>query len=183
MNVANIGNTTGMQNYQYKKNNMINADKKFASYYNMQTPIKHYTLKMGGLVSRSLEDGGNVTVYKADDYTEENPLLRVVTASASGQEQEKIIDPRSVNPACATEDEMLALNAYLVETGVADNDIHTTIGIGAENRRDNSSYSHESTKLNYMSLVREMRDMQYLAGNRVGYAQYNKILSVYKDLI
>lgn len=56
-----------------------------------------YHLRMGGMVSRALSDGGNVTVYEADGYTSENPMVKVVTTSVDGQEHEQFIDPRTVD--------------------------------------------------------------------------------------
>jgi hypothetical protein len=47
-----------------------------------------YLLKIGGLVSRALDDGANVTIYKSDSYTDENPILRMVVTSADGNESE-----------------------------------------------------------------------------------------------
>ena len=62
-----------------------------------------FNLKIGGLVSRALPDGSNVTVYKADSYTKDSPLLRVVTTSADGKESEQMIDPYKVDVTNATE--------------------------------------------------------------------------------
>ena len=45
-----------------------------------------HTLVMGGLCSRGLADGGCVTVYKAEGYSAENPIMRVVTRAADGQD-------------------------------------------------------------------------------------------------
>ena len=69
-----------------------------------------HTLVMGGLCSRGLADGGCVTVYKAEGYSAENPIMRVVTRAADGQEYEQLVDPAS-----ATRTEIDALAAYLVD--------------------------------------------------------------------
>ncbi len=37
-----------------------------------------HTLVMGGLCSRGLADGGCVTVYKAEGYSAENPIMRAI---------------------------------------------------------------------------------------------------------
>ena len=69
-----------------------------------------HTLVMGGLCSRGLADGGCVTVYKAEGYSAENPIMRVVTRAADGQEQ--LIDPAKVEPASATRTEIDTRHYY-----------------------------------------------------------------------
>ena len=133
-----------------------------------------FNLKIGGLASRALPDGSNVTVYKADSYTKDSPFLRVVTTSADGKESEQIIDPTKVNISNATEKEMLALNSYLVDEGRLDNDVYKT-GMFTDS-------SITDTKKNFSDIIKELMDMQYKANNHSGYAKYNKILSAYDFL-
>ena len=71
-----------------------------------------HTLVMGGLCSRGLADGGCVTVYKAEGYSAENPIMRVVTRAADGQEHEQLIYPAKVDPASATRTEIDTRHYY-----------------------------------------------------------------------
>ena len=81
-----------------------------------------FNLKLGGLASHALSDGSNVTVYKAESYTKESPFLRVVTTLADGTQSEQIIDPQKIDVSNATETEMMALNAYLIDEGKLEDD-------------------------------------------------------------
>ena len=138
-----------------------------------------YLLRMGGMVSRALSDGGNVTVYEAEGYSTENPMVKVVTTAADGQEYEQIIDPRTVDVSKATENEMLALNAYLVKEGKLDNNVFSSSVLSGPDLSDTDAPSAMNLKKNFLSNVKEMMEMQYNAHNLAGYAQYRKIWDVY----
>lgn len=137
--------------------------------------VQTFNLKIGGLASRALPDGSNVTVYKDDSYSKENPFLRVVTTSADGKEKEQIIDPKNVDISNATEQEMFALNAYLVDEGkLKNNDIYTA-GIYTET-------GLSDIKKNFAVMIKELMEMQYNTNNLSGFAKYNRILSAYDFL-
>ncbi len=112
-------NVTGLNNGPYRVSDILSqkdsvrTGKESTDYQNTFNVI--HTLVMGGLSSRELSDGGCVTVYKAEGYSFENPIMRVVTKAADGQKFEQLIDPTKVNPTSATENEMFALIVYLVE--------------------------------------------------------------------
>lgn len=130
----------------------------------------NFNLKLGGLTSMAKPDGSNITVYKADSYTKDTPFLRIVTTDANGKETEQIIDPKEVDMTNATEKEMFALNAYLADEGIVDSAV--TLGIFTDD-------SVTDTKKNFADILKELRDMQYKAGNLSGYAKYNKYLGAY----
>ncbi len=136
----------------------------------VSTNSGNFNLKLGGMTSLAYPDGSNITVYKADSYTKDTPFLRVVTTDANGKETEQIIDPKEVDMTNATDKEMLALNEYLVDEGVADSAY--TLGIFTDD-------SATDTKKNFADILKELRDMQYKAGNLSGYAEYNKFLGAY----
>ncbi|MCM1220024.1 MAG: hypothetical protein NC548_36595 [Lachnospiraceae bacterium] len=127
----------------------------------------NFNLKLGGLTSMAKPDGSNITVYKADSYTKDTPLLRIVTTDANGKETEQIINPNEVDMTNATEKEMFALDAYLADEGITDSAY--TLGIFTDD-------SVTDTKKNFMDILKELRDMQYKAGNLSGYAKYNNYL-------
>lgn len=136
----------------------------------VSTNSGNFNLKLGGLTSMAKPDGSNITVYKADSYTKDTPFLRIVTTDANGKETEQIIDPKEVDMTNATEKEMFALNAYLADEGIVDSAV--TLGIFTDD-------SVTDTKKNFADILKELRDMQYKAGNLSGYAKYNKYLSTY----
>lgn len=167
LNSAMRSGLTGVNKQSAKKNSVQTSTtaSSFAGTFN---------LKIGGLASRALSDGSNVTVYKADTYTKDSPLLRVVTTSADGKEREQIIDPSKVNISNATENEMFALNSYLVDEGKLDNDVYKT-GMFTDS-------GVSDTKKNFADILKNLMEMQYNANNLSGYAKYNTILSAY-DLL
>lgn len=176
MNIGNLNTAnpvmksgwTGVNRLSTKRNHLVQNSTAASSYAGT------FNLKIGGLASRALPDGSNITVYKADSYTKDNPLLRVVTTSTDGKESEQIIDPQKVNISNATEKEMFALNSYLVDEGKLDNDVYNT-GMFTDS-------SVSDTKKNFADIIKELMDMQYSANNLSGYAKYNKILSAYDFL-
>ena len=141
-----------------------------------------HILVMGGLSSRGLIDSGCVTVYKAEEYSAENPIMRVVTRLADGQEYEQFIDPTKVNPTSATENEMSALLAYLVDEKQLNSIDTLGVGAGASISTDTVS-SVATKKKNFYDLTEEMMKMQYNCHNYVGYASYKKVLNAFDVLM
>ncbi len=180
MNISNFGNLNNVINSQLLKRNTVKDNKKLCAGASQQIN-NNFNLKLGGEVSRALKGGSNVTVYKADEYTSENPLLRVVTTQSNGQQFEQTIDPRKVDILNATEDEMLALNAYLVDRGSLDDSVYRTSILDANDEQSN--FNHSDTRLDFISAVSEIMKMQYDTHNVAGYARYNKILNTYKSFM
>ena len=139
-------------------------------------------LRIGGLVSRALDKGANVTIYKSDSYTEENPMLRIVTTSADGEEKEQLIDPRTIDISNATQNEMLALNAYLVDQGKLDGGVPTSILTGTDITPTDLAKA-SNLRSNFLDIARDMMEMQYKAHNYSGYAIYSKMLGVYESFM
>ena len=135
-------------------------------------------LRIGGMVSRALDKGANVTVYKSDSYTADNPILRIVTTSADGKENEQLIDPRTIDISNATQNEMLALNAYLAEQGKLDAGVPSSILTGADVTPTDLERA-SNVRTNFLDIAKEMMEMQYRAHNYSGYALYRKYLGVY----
>jgi len=176
MNVNGLNSGSNMVNSAFQKRRVPKQENVASNFQNTFNGI--HTLVMGGLRSRGLNDGGCVTVYKAEEYSAENPIMRVVTRSADGQKQEQLIDPTKVNPTSATENEMSALIAYLVDEKKLDS--ASALGVGAGAAKGTANVSNVSTeKKNFYALTEEMMKMQYACHNFEGYASYKKILSAY----
>lgn len=114
--------------------------------------------------------GETANVYRADDYSEDNPLYLVKGIDKNGNEYEQTIDVRKVNPNSCSYIEMLALNAH---TGNKSDSNFLAMAI-LKDQSGSVSY-HEKT--DYMSAVYElMNDMKRL-GNWEGYMRYDKLIS------
>lgn len=79
----------------------------------------------------------------------------------------------------ATENEMLALNAYLIKEGKLDGNVYSSSVLSGADLSDADVSSVMNLKKNFFSNVKEMMEMQYNAHNFAGYAQYKKIWDVY----
>lgn len=180
MNVNGSSNNSYMvQNDFFQKKNIKTGN----TTLNFQDSFKGIpVLVKGGLWTRGLSDGGCSTVYKSEEYSEDNPLMRVVTTSIDGRTHEEIVDPTKVNPASATRTEIDALTAYLVHENKLDN--LSAIGLGSGAGKGTTDFSSASTvKKNYYSLTEEMMKMQYNCHNYKGYLSYKKILSIFDTLM
>ena len=168
MNVNGINNGAYMTVQKGRVPKLRNESSNFQNSFNGV-----HTLVMGGLCSRGLADGGCVTVYKAEGYSAENPIMRVVTRAADGQEYEQLVDPAS-----ATRTEIDALAAYLVDEKKLDSISALRVGAGAEKGTESFSTAFAEKK-NFYAIAEEMMKMQYECHNLAGYASYQKILSAF----
>ena len=91
MNVTGLSNGSYRVNDTLPQNGGVRTGEESTDFQNTFNGI--HTLVMGGLSSRGLSDGGCVTVYKAEGYSSENPIIRVVIRAADGQKYEQFIDP------------------------------------------------------------------------------------------
>lgn len=180
MNVNGLNNGAYMVNNSLQKRESAKTGNATSDFQDSFRGI--HTLVMGGLCSRGLNDGGCVTVYKAEEYSAENPIMRVVTKSADGREQEQFIDPLKVNPTSATENEMSALTAYLVDEKKLDSISALSVGAGVAKGTANVSNVFTEKK-NFYALAEEMMKIQYACHNFAGYASYKNILSAYDILM
>lgn len=111
--------------------------------------------------------GESANVYRAEGYSEEQPLYRVKGIDKNGQEYEEIIDVSKVNPSNCSYREMLALNAH---TGDKSDRNFLTMSI-LKDKTEGISYEE---KADYLSkaydLMAEMKSMGYWDG----YLRYDK---------
>ena len=111
--------------------------------------------------------GESANVYRADDYSEDNPVYLVKGTDKNGNKYEQTVDVSKVNPNSCSYTEMLALNAH---TGNKSDSNFMTMSI-LKDKMDSASY-HE--KADYMSMAYAlMNDMKTL-GNWDGYLRYGK---------
>jgi len=109
----------------------------------------------------------SANVYRADDYSEENPFYIVKGMDKSGNEYEQMVDVSKVNPNSCSYMELLALNAH---TGNKSDSNFLSMAIMKD--KSGTAYYHETA--DYMAMAHElMNDMKTL-GNWDGYLRYGK---------
>ena len=111
--------------------------------------------------------GESANVYKADDYSEKNPLYVVKGMDKNGNEYEQTVDVSKVNPNSCSYTEMLALNAH---TGNKSDSNFLSMAI----MKDKAGTASYQDKADYLSAAYAlMNDMKTL-GNWDGYLRYGK---------
>lgn len=111
--------------------------------------------------------GESANVYRADDYSEDNPLYIVKGMDKNGNEYEQAVDVSKVSPNSCSYTEMLALNAH---TGNKSDSNFLSMAI----MKDKSGTASYHEKADYMAMAHElMNDMKTL-GNWDGYLRYSK---------
>ncbi len=111
--------------------------------------------------------GESANVYRADDYSEENPLYLVKGMDKNGNEYEQTVDVSKVNPNSCSYTEMLALNAHIGNTSDS-NFLSMAI---MKDKAGTASYHEKSDYLSAAYAL--MNDMKTL-GNWDGYLRYGK---------
>ena len=154
------------------------SNEKFSDYFNVSNG--EFLLRKGGLVSRALSDGSNVMIFKSDEYSTQNPVLKMSITDKNGKLSERLINANDINPKNASQNEMLALNAHLVEQGKIDDIYTSSVLVGT----DTSSVSLEQSdiKRDFIASTRELMNMQKRAGNMEFYYKLEKILELYNTL-
>ena len=111
--------------------------------------------------------GESANVYKADDYSEKNPVYLVKGMDKNGNEYEQTVDVSKVNPNSCSYTEMLAFNAH---TGNKSDSNFLSMAI----MKDKSGTASYQDKADYLSVAYAlMNDMKTL-GNWDGYLRYGK---------
>ena len=127
----------------------------------------------GAIFACGTPDGQSFSVYKADNYAADNPILNIKGIDKDGNSYEKQIDPRTVDPENASYVEMMAVNAYLVDIGELDANDFTAFERPTED---------DLEKADYLNSIREWRDTQYRVGNMVGYYKAAKVCDALLNL-
>lgn len=116
------------------------------------------------------QSGESVNVYRAGDFSEENPVYIVKGTDGNGNEYEEKIDVSKVNPNHCSYKEMLALG---IHTGKKSDSLFFSMSI-LKDKAANASYSE---KADYMSMLSELRSDMKTLGNWDGYLRYDKIMT------
>lgn len=165
MNVNGIG-TTGYPTWQGARKAENNAKGDFGANAKATGNVVHIT--PDALFSiYDAKTGESANVYRADDYSEENPFYIVKGMDKNGNEYEQTVDVSKVNPNSCSYTEMLALNAH---TGNKSDSNFLSMAI----MKDKSGTASYRETADYMAMAHElMNDMKTL-GNWDGYLRYSK---------
>lgn len=116
------------------------------------------------------KSGESVNVYRAEDFSEENPIYIVKGTDGNGNEYEEKIDVSKVNPNHCSYKEILALG---IHTGKKSDSLFFSMSI-LKDKAANASYSE---KADYISMLSELRSDMETLGNWDGYLRYDKIMT------
>lgn len=113
------------------------------------------------------QTGESANVYRADDYSEDNPLYLIKGTDKNGNEYEQTVDVSKVNPNSCSYTEMLALNAH---TGNKSDSNFLSMAI----MKDKSGTSSYHEKADWLSAAYALMDDMKTLGNWEGYLRYGK---------
>lgn len=114
--------------------------------------------------------GESLNIYRAEGFSDKNPIYIVKGTDRNGNEYEDEIDVSKVNPSHCSYKEMAALG---IHTGKKSDDMFLSMSI-LKDKAENISYSE---KADYLAMLSELRaDMKKL-GRWDSYMKYDKIIN------
>lgn len=129
---------------------------------------KKCMLRSDALMSyASPQTGESVNIYRADNYSKENPVYMIMGLDAEGKEFRKEIDASKINPSHCSYNELMVLN---VENG------HTSDGdrLRAVAVRDKAQATSFFDQKNYLMYIQKVMNDQKIMGNWSSYLSYGK---------
>lgn len=117
-----------------------------------------------------VQTGESVNVYRAEDFSEENPVYIVKGTDQGGNSYEERIDVSKVNPNHCSYKEMLVLG---IHTGKKSDDLFFSMSI-LKDKAANASYNE---KADYLSMLSGLRSDMKTLGHWDGYLRYDKIIA------
>lgn len=172
MSISGIGVAVSNVNYYNSKlnRNTNQVSDSFSATSCINLYMSDGDTKESALTSVGFPDGGSVSVFKADGYSEENPQYTVIHWDENGEEKKYNINLRQVNPENASYLEMLAYSTYLDISGQTQNAfgdfINAAGGVNGDLKYDATNIN---IKMDFKTLVKEFMQSQYSSGNLTGY--------------
>lgn len=118
--------------------------------------------------------GISMSVYTPQGFDAKNPIYKVKVWDKSGNMTEHMINISEVNPSKCSTIEMYAYSAYLSSTGQCP-DATTKFMMAQAHERSSGtlgSYDKLFEKVDWISVLKSLMNMQYRAGNLEGYLGY-----------
>lgn len=117
----------------------------------------------------SPQTGESINIYKADNYSRENPIYIIMGLDAEGNEFKKEIDASEINPAHCNYNELMVLN---IETGhTSDRDRLHAVAV-----RDKAGIKSCFEQKDYVACIKAVMQDQMTMGNWSSYLSYSKWL-------
>lgn len=115
----------------------------------------------------SPQTGESVNIYKASNYSKENPVYIIMGLDAGGNEFRKEIDASKINPGHCSYNELMVLN---VENGhTSDNDRLHAVAV-----HDKAGMGSFFDSRNYLLYIQKVMEDQKVMGNWSSYLAYGK---------
>ncbi len=169
MKILNTGYTSSTDTQQKTKTSETQKQQSFSDVLTLTAVGGKKTMvcqdalfSMGSAVT-----GESGNVYRADNYSEENPIYLVKGINAKGEEYEQIVDASKINLENCSFIELMVSN---VEAGNTSDKSFLQMGV----IRDKASCSSYFDKANYLFSIYELLKEQEQLGNWDSYLLYEK---------
>ncbi|MCM1047872.1 MAG: hypothetical protein NC433_05550 [Clostridiales bacterium] len=116
------------------------------------------------------QSGESINVYRAEEFSGENPLYLIKGTDCRGNEYEEKIDVSKVNPHNCSYKEMVALG---VHTGQKSDELFLSMSI----LKDKAAKLSYSDKADWISLLDELKNDMKTLGRWDSYMRYDKIIN------
>ena len=148
-----------------------------------QVPVVHLLI-LHYICQMEFPDGTSASVFKADDYNLADPEYRVRYWDKEGNYTDTNVQINGVNPRNASYLEMLAYTTYSDVEGFTKNAFGDFMN-AARGVNGNISYDADNIKekKDYMSMVKELMQLQYDSNNLPGYLSYKELYDYMNDKI
>ena len=136
------------------------------------------------LTAMGFPDGTSASVFQADDYNPADPEYRVRYWDKEGNYTDTMVKVNDIDPQNASYLEMLAYTSYSDVEGLTKNAFGDFMN-AARGVNGNISYDADNIKekKDYMSMVKELMQLQYDSNNLPGYLSYKELYDYMNDKI
>ena len=134
------------------------------------------------MTAMGFPDGTSASVFQADDYNPADPEYRVRYWDKEGNYTDTNVKINDIDPQNASYLEMLAYTTYSDVEGLTKNAFGDFMSAAGGVNGD-ISYDADSIneKKDYMSMVKELMQLQYDSNNLSGYLSYKELYDYMKD--
>ena len=164
----NIAKTGGMNSVLPSSTNSISS--------NITLHMSDASNSGNALTAMGFPDGTSASVFKADDYNPADPEYRVRYWDKEGNYTDTMVKVNDIDPQNASYLEMLAYTTHSDVEGLTKNAfgnfINAAGGVNADTSYDSDSINE---KKDYMSMVKELMQLQYDSNNLSGYLSFKEL--------
>lgn len=187
MNVGNVGATTYNAWVSRANEAKTKGNTSFGNVMENQGAETHLVLhgvsdemKAQGYVSvgawADARTGVSTTIYKPQDFDENNPVYLMKVWDADGNVTEKEVNLNEINPANSDSLEMYAYSCYLSDSGkypeAQNRYMMAHAHYAGEEGVGETSYEDMLAKVDWLEVVKGIMKIQYEVGNMQGYLEY-----------